>query len=145
MKRYYADRTGLNVLRILIFAITAMVIFLAYRYLSFIPIFMWIIMLVFFTICFFITIIYLPLYFKSVNYYITGRKIIKHSGFFYKTNQVMRFDSIKYTTVISTLLSKRTGLNFVLLNAFGGRMVLPFLKQRDLEEILLEIQLYKQK
>ena len=52
MKRYYADRTGLNVLRLLIFAITAMVIFLAYRYLSFIPIFMWIIMLVFFTICF---------------------------------------------------------------------------------------------
>ena len=31
----------------------------------------------------------------------------------------MRFDSIKYTTVISTLFSKKTGFNFVMLNAFG--------------------------
>ncbi len=143
MKRYYADRTGLNVLRILIFIVTAIVAFLTYRYLSFIPIFMWIIMLVFITICFFVAIIYLPLYFKSVNYYATDRKIIKHSGVFYKTNQVMRFDSIQYTTVISTLFSKKTGFNFVMLNAFGGRMILTFLRQRDLEEIMSEVQIYK--
>ena len=143
MKRYYADRTGLNVLRILMFIVTAIVAFLTYRYLSFIPIFMWIIMLVFITICFFVAVIYLPLYFKSVNYYATDRKIIKHSGVFYKTNQVMRFDSIQYTTVISTLFSKKTGFNFVMLNAFGGRMILTFLKQRDLEEIMSEVQLYK--
>lgn len=143
MKRYYADRTGLNVLRILIFIVTAIVAFLTYRYLSFIPIFMWIIMLVFITICFFVAIIYLPLYFKSVNYYATDRKIIKHSGVFYKTNQVMRFDSIQYTTVISTLFSKKTGFNFVMLNAFGGRMILTFLKQRDLEEIMSEVQIHK--
>ena len=143
MKRYYADRTGLNVLRILIFIVTAIVAFLTYRYLSFIPIFMWIIMLVFITICFFVAVIYLPLYFKSVNYYATDRKIIKHSGVFYKTNQVMRFDSIQYTTVISTLFSKKTGFNFVMLNAFGGRMILTFLKQRDLEEIMSEVQIYK--
>jgi len=143
MKRYYADRTGLNVLRILMFIVTAIVAFLTYRYLSFIPIFMWIIMLVFITICFFVAIIYLPLYFKSVNYYATDRKIIKHSGVFYKTNQVMRFDSIQYTTVISTLFSKKTGFNFVMLNAFGGRMILTFLKQRDLEEIMSEVQIYK--
>lgn len=143
MKRYYADRTGLNVLRILMFIVTAIVAFLTYRYLSFIPIFMWIIMLVFITICFFVAIIYLPLYFKSVNYYATDRKIIKHSGVFYKTNQVMRFDSIQYTTVISTLFSKKTGFNFVMLNAFGGRMILTFLKQRDLEEIMSEVQIHK--
>ncbi len=143
MKRYYADRTGLNVLRILMFIVTAIVAFLTYRYLSFIPIFMWIIMLVFITICFFVAVIYLPLYFKSVNYYATDRKIIKHSGVFYKTNQVMRFDSIQYTTVISTLFSKKTGFNFVMLNAFGGRMILTFLKQRDLEEIMSEVQIYK--
>ncbi|HHX57296.1 MAG TPA: PH domain-containing protein [Clostridiales bacterium] len=143
MKRYYADRTGLNVLRILMFIVTAIVAFLTYRYLSFIPIFMWSIMLVFITICFFVAIIYLPLYFKSVNYYATDRKIIKHSGVFYKTNQVMRFDSIQYTTVISTLFSKKTGFNFVMLNAFGGRMILTFLKQRDLEEIMSEVQIYK--
>ena len=142
MKRYYADRTGLNVLRILMFIVTAIVAFLTYRYLSFIPIFMWIIMLVFITICFFVAVIYLPLYFKSVNYYATDRKIIKHSGVFYKTNQVMRFDSIQYTTVISTLFSKKTGFNFVMLNAFGGRMILTFLKQRDLEEIMSEVQIY---
>lgn len=143
MKRYYADRTGLNVLRILMFIVTAIVAFLTYRYLSFIPIFMWSIMLVFITICFFVAIIYLPLYFKSVNYYATDKKIIKHSGVFYKTNQVMRFDSIQYTTVISTLFSKKTGFNFVMLNAFGGRMILTFLKQRDLEEIMSEVQIYK--
>lgn len=143
MKRYYADRTGLNVLRILMFIVTAIVAFLTYRYLSFIPIFMWSIMLVFITICFFVAVIYLPLYFKSVNYYATDRKIIKHSGVFYKTNQVMRFDSIQYTTVISTLFSKKTGFNFVMLNAFGGRMILTFLKQRDLEEIMSEVQIYK--
>ena len=143
MKRYYADRTGLNVLRILMFIVTAIVAFLTYRYLSFIPIFMWIIMLVFITICFFVAVIYLPLYFKSVNYYATDKKIIKHSGVFYKTNQVMRFDSIQYTTVISTLFSKKTGFNFVMLNAFGGRMILTFLKQRDLEEIMSEVQIYK--
>ncbi|NLK70312.1 MAG: PH domain-containing protein [Clostridiales bacterium] len=143
MKRYYADRAGLNILRIIIFIVTVIATIMAYLYLSFISMFMWILMLVFFAICFFVAVIYLPLYFKSVNYYATDTKIIKHSGVFYKTNQVMRFDAIQYTTVVSTLFSKKTGFNFLILNAFGGRMILTFLRQRDLEEIMSEIQLYK--
>lgn len=135
MKRYLADRTSLNIIRLVILIIMAVIILASYYYLSFIPVLMWIIIILSALTGIFIGSIYLPLYFKSAGYYINADKIVKKTGVFIKTNQCMKVSSIQYITSLTTPFSMHTGFNFIILNAFGGKLILPFLSKRDMEEI----------
>lgn len=135
MKQYYADKNCLNMLRIIIISLTVILISIASYFLSFIPIVMIIICSVFFIAGFFTSLIYLPVYFKNMKYYVSEEKIIKISGFYFIKKQAVRIDKIQYTTTLSTPFSKRTGLNFIFLYVYGGMMPVMFINDHDFSEI----------
>ena len=120
MKHYYADKTCLNILKILILSVTFILLAVTVYFLSFIPIVMILLCIIFLAAGFFTAIIYLPIYFKNLNYYVSNDRIIKESGFYFKKKQIIRIDKIQFTTSVSTPFSKLTGLNFIVLYAYGG-------------------------
>lgn len=103
-------------------------------FLSFIPIVMILLCIIFLAAGFFTAIIYLPIYFKNLNYYVSNDRIIKESGFYFKKKQIIRIDKIQFTTSVSTPFSKLTGLNFIVLYAYGGMMTVMFLSDHDFAE-----------
>ena len=131
MKHYYADKTCLNILKILILSVTFILLAVTVYFLSFIPIVMILLCIIFLAAGFFTAIIYLPIYFKNLNYYVSNDRIIKESGFYFKKKQIIRIDKIQFTTSVSTPFSKLTGLNFIVLYAYGGMMTVMFLSDHD--------------
>ncbi len=134
MKHYYADKTCLNILKILILSVTFILLAVTIYFLSFIPIVMILLCIIFLAAGFFTAIIYLPIYFKNLNYYVSNDRIIKESGFYFKKKQIIRIDKIQFTTSVSTPFSKLTGLNFIVLYAYGGMMTVMFLSDHDFAE-----------
>ncbi len=134
MKHYYADKTCLNILKILILSVTFILLAVTVYFLSFIPIVMILLCIIFLAAGFFTAIIYLPIYFKNLNYYVSNDRIIKKSGFYFKKKQIIRIDKIQFTTSVSTPFSKLTGLNFIVLYAYGGMMTVMFLSDHDFAE-----------
>lgn len=134
MKHYYADKTCLNILKILILSVTFILLAVTVYFLSFIPIVMILLCIIFLATGFFTAIIYLPIYFKNLNYYVSNDRIIKESGFYFKKKQIIRIDKIQFTTSVSTPFSKLTGLNFIVLYAYGGMMTVMFLSDHDFAE-----------
>ena len=134
MKHYYADKTCLNILKILIQSVTFILLAVTVYFLSFIPIVMILLCIIFLAAGFFTAIIYLPIYFKNLNYYVSNDRIIKESGFYFKKKQIIRIDKIQFTTSVSTPFSKLTGLNFIVLYAYGGMMTVMFLSDHDFAE-----------
>ncbi len=137
MKRYFADKTCLNVIRVLILVLTFVLMGLTAYFLSFAPIIMSIISAVFFVAGVFVSMIYLPFYFRNLCYYISNEKIVKISGFYFIGKQIMRIDSVQYSTSVSTPFSRITGLNFIVLYAYGGKMTIMFLSKKDFDELNL--------
>ena len=134
MKHYYADKTCLNILKILILSVTFILLAVTVYFLSFIPIVMILLCIIFLAAGFFTAIIYLPIYFKNLKYYVSNDRIIKESGFYFKKKQIIRIDKIQFTTSVSTPFSKLTGLNFIVLYAYGGMMTVMFLSDHDFAE-----------
>ena len=134
MKHYYADKTCLNILKILILSVTFILLAVTVYFLSFIQIVMILLCIIFLAAGFFTAIIYLPIYFKNLNYYVSNDRIIKESGFYFKKKQIIRIDKIQFTTSVSTPFSKLTGLNFIVLYAYGGMMTVMFLSDHDFAE-----------
>lgn len=136
MKEYRSDKNCLNILRLAVIIATFLLIILCAYFLSFIPKLMIFLNILFSAAGFFTAVIYLPVYFKNLCYYVVDdEKIIKVSGFFFIKKQIMSMDKIQYTTSVSTPFNKFTGLNFFVLYAYGGLMTIMFLNKRDFEEL----------
>lgn len=151
MKKYYADKRSLNILRVILFVIL-IVINIALKYLLYIlemrypeyfaqakstvpEIIIWGIMIAIVVIYVLYILIYLPILYNSINYFIGKNDISSVSGVFFKTKRYMKMTSIQYVTKITTPLSKYTGLNFLVISAHGGRILFTFLSKSDAEEI----------
>ena len=122
-------------LRIAVMIFTVLLVAAASYYLSFLPTVMMIVISVFFVSGFFTALVYLPVYFKNMRYFVSEEKIVKISGFYFLTKQSVRLEKIQYTTTISTPFSKRTNLNFILLYTYGGMLPVMFVSDRDFAEI----------
>lgn len=146
MRRYFADRTCINLIRLVLLLVTALLDALAYYFipadprLSALPAVLWAVIIVVTVTGLFTAMIYLPLYFRHTCYYVSSEQIVKHSGCFLIRTQTLRRSAIQYTTSISTPFSKVTGLNFILLSAFGGSMLLLFLSKQDYEQLRTALQ-----
>lgn len=136
MKRYFPDRTCMNIIRLIILIVTFALIICSYIFLSFIPILMWILVGVFAIAGIFIGSVYLPIWFRNTRYCISKKEINKVSGCFITSKQLMRTSAVQYTTTVRTPFSKITGLNFLIFNAMGGKIIWLFLSRKDLDEIL---------
>ena len=135
MKKYQPDRHGLISVRILttLFSVILSIISNIYVISEFL---LFIVIIFIVTISIFVMFVYFPLYFSSLAYETTSTEVIKHSGVIVRSHQAIRFDSIQYTTVVSSPLSQYTGFNFVIFFIYGGQLRLDFLSRQDTIEIL---------
>ncbi|GHU54852.1 hypothetical protein FACS1894132_10100 [Clostridia bacterium] len=76
--------------------------------------------------------IYAPLYFKMLKYTIEKEKIEKKSGVLKQKKEIILISKIQHITTVKTPFS----FNCVILIASGSKIVLPFLKKKDLEFFL---------
>ena len=120
MKRYFADRNGMNLIRTAIALLAAAVICVAIHFCTDYPILLWSIMGGISGLGLFFILIYLPIFFRNAYYYVSSKEITKHSGFWFRRTQVMRMSAVQYTTAVLTPFSGFTGLNFLILNGYGG-------------------------
>jgi membrane protein YdbS with pleckstrin-like domain len=78
-----------------------------------------------------VALIVIPHYFIHSKVVLTDKEIAAASGFITYKNDYMPLSSVKSVSVIITPLGGLTGFNFVIVNALGARMLLCFLKKRD--------------
>jgi len=135
MRHYRPDRAGLSTLRLLILAFTAGII-IAVNY--FVPIRFPALVadLCIAGVSLLVTLIYLPLFFSTINYTVSDTEITCSSGVFIKYHQTIKIAAVQYTAVVTTPLSGLTGLNFAVFFVYGGRMQFYFLSKKDISEIL---------
>lgn len=136
MKCYTSDKSCLNILRIAVMLLTVVLVAAAAYFLSFIPTVMMIVISVFFVAGFFTALIYLPIYFRNMRYYVSDDKIVKISGFYFLTKQSVRLDRVQYMTTITVPFAR---LNFILLYTYGGMLPVMFVGSRDFYEISCSI------
>lgn len=134
-KKYRPSPSGLTVIRLLLIIISVAAVIVSKVYLSAYPIIMYSVIGLFCFGSFALGMILLPIVFAKSYYVISDSEIHKTSGMFIITRQYMKADSIQYVTVVTTPLSSLTGLNFVFVNALGGRMIMLFLSKSDALEI----------
>ena len=156
MKKYYADRKSLKFLRaatlLLIVCIIIGLKYLLYYLQEHFPayfslpkitvpeIIIWAVIILLVTAYVIFLMIILPLWYRSVSYSVSADEIILHSGIFFKNTSYIKMSAVQYTTSISMPLSSYTSFNFLLINAYGGRLVCCFLSVSDMEEISKKIQ-----
>lgn len=151
MKKYYADRNSLNILRVLSF-ILLIVIGIVLKYVLYIlrerypeyfaiekntvaEIIIWSVMALFAVIYVAYILIFLPLWYNNARYFVTDKDIIARTGVLVKNVQYMKLSAIQYTTKISAPFARHSGFNFIVFNGYGGRMMFTFLSQSDADEI----------
>ncbi|MDE6518851.1 MAG: PH domain-containing protein [Ruminococcus sp.] len=135
MKNFKPEKKALNALRVIILIVSAVLTGVIKIYIPVDIVFMIFAVAIVMTDIVMI-FIYLPIYFSSLSYDMTDEKIVKHSGVFFKSHQSVRYSTVQYSTVVTTPLSHKTGLNFVVLFVYGGNLRLVFLKEDDAMEIL---------
>lgn len=156
MKKYYADRNSLNILRVLSL-ILLIVIGIALKYVLYIlqeryPEYfaiekntvaeiIWSLMALFAVIYVVYILIFLPLWYNNARYFVTDKDIIARTGVLVKNVQYMKLSAVQYTTKISAPFARHSGFNFIVFNGYGGRMMFTFLSQSDADEITKYVRL----
>lgn len=79
----------------------------------------------------FVTCALIPLYFKHSSITVSADEIIMTGGMITRKSEYMPMSSVKSVTTIITPLSKITGLNFIIINALGSRIILSFMRKSD--------------
>lgn len=82
----------------------------------------------------FLSFYYIKKYFEIYRIEITDKYVKQVSGFFFIRESIMPLDAVQYSTVVlSTFLTSihLRGLNVVVLFAYGGSMIIPFLSEND--------------
>lgn len=82
-----------------------------------------------------VSVFVIPHYFLRAKLVITESEIAAAGGYFSYRTDYMPVSSIKSVSVIATPLGFVTGLNFVVINALGARLLISCLRKRDAEEI----------
>ena len=156
MKKNYADKKSLNFLRVVTFVIIICII-VALKYLMYymeqrypeyylptkftVPeIIVWIIIAALITAYVVFLFIILPMWYSSVCYMVSSDEIVIRSGVIFKNTTYVKTDSVQYTAMVKCPLSKHTSFNFLLINAYGGKLAMMFLSSSELEEINKKIQ-----
>ena len=135
MKRYVPAKKALNSIRIIILILAVIVTALSYVFFNSHNIIMWIIICVCWGTAILYGIFFLPIYFKNTVYNIYDSDIRKKTGMIFFSKQNMKIRSIQYISTIITPFSRLTGLNFIIVNAWGGRMILCFLTRDEAMEL----------
>ncbi len=79
---------------------------------------------------------YIPRYFKALQYFIDYGEIVRRSGVLFSSRKRVRIDSVQSVSLITVPFSDYTGFNCLMLYFYGGRLMMPFLRICDTEEII---------
>ncbi len=135
MKRYVPAKSALISIRFIMLILAAAITVISYIFLNNYTIIMWIIIFVCWGTAILYGFIFIPIYFRNTVYNISETDIRKKTGMLFFSKQFMKMRSIQYISTIITPFSKLTGLNFIIVNAWGGRMVFCFLNREETLEI----------
>lgn len=80
-------------------------------------------------------VLVLPFYFHKARFTVSAREITAKGGLFFTSKQFMLTSSVMSVTTVMMPLGRFTGMNFLILNALGSRLLIPFLSRKDAEEI----------
>lgn len=80
-------------------------------------------------------VLVLPFYFHKTRFTVSSKEITAKSGLLVTSRQFMLTSSVKSVTTVMLPLGKLTGMNFIILNALGARLLIPFLNKKDAVEI----------
>lgn len=81
-------------------------------------------------------VIILPLWYRTIKYELTDACLITDTGLFSHTHRVMKLSAVQHASRISIPIPKRSGFNFISVNAMGGTILLMFLSDTDCAEVL---------
>lgn len=135
MKRYVPAKKALQSIRFIMIVLAIAITVIDYIFLNSYSILMWIIICVCWGLVILYGVFFLPIYFKNTVYNISDSDLRKKTGMVFFSKQFMKMRSIQYISTIITPFSKYTGLNFIIVNAWGGRMVFFFLNRDEAMEI----------
>ena len=136
MKKYLPAKRAMLTLYI-IMALTGLFMnVLIYRYITMLPPELlgiisqaaWILILA-------VSMIIIPHYFLRAKVIITQTEVAAAAGYFSYRTDYMPINAIKSVSVIITPLGSLTGLNFVVINALGARVLISCLRKNDAVEI----------
>lgn len=77
----------------------------------------------------------LPKFFKSNHISISAADIVCVRGVLTNRTVYMPMDAVKSVSMVISPMGARTGLNFIVLNALGARLIVPFLDKEDCIDI----------
>lgn len=135
MKRYVPAKKALHSLRFIMTALAIAITAISYIFLNSHNIIMWIIISVCWGMVILYGIFFLPIYFRNTAYNISDSDLRKKTGMVFFSKQFMKMRSIQYISTIITPFSRFTGLNFIIVNAWGGKMVFCFLNRDEALDI----------
>ncbi len=135
MKKLKPNITALNVLQILLALVAFLISLICVMYLRRFKLLMYIIVGIVCSLAFIMDFILMPLYFSRTSYTFDKNAISKKGGLFFTKKQLMKLSSVQYYTSIKTPLSSFTSLNFIIIHALGGVVILHYLSKNDLKEV----------
>lgn len=135
MHIYKPSKRPLIIIYILLFLILLLIRYAVNLISRFIPFSVDFILMPLWIAAAFFSIFILPIYFVKSFFSVSAGEIFTQTGMVVYTKQFMLSTSVKSVTTIVTPFGKYTGLNFVVLNALGSRLIMPFLTKKDALEI----------
>ena len=79
----------------------------------------------------FFSCIMIPIYFRQSSITVSDSEIVHTSGMLTMKSEYMPINSVKSVTTIITPFGGLTGLNFIIINALGSRIILSFMCKKD--------------
>jgi membrane protein YdbS with pleckstrin-like domain len=81
--------------------------------------------------------ILLPMWFRNTSYLLTEQEIISVTGIFIRREKHIRLRAVQCSTIIQLPFAQYTGMTFLPIYAYGGAMLLAFLKREDAAELCI--------
>lgn len=142
MNKYKSDKSILTILSVISIIMLFCIIYLINNYLYYISarinisehilkIAALILIIAYVTFAFVI----LPLWHRSLKYFISDKEIVIHSGVVIENSIHVKMSSIQYTTAVKCPFSNKINFNILLLSLCNKRLALMFLSLHDMEEI----------
>ncbi len=90
-----------------------------------------IVTVVWLTVFFFFYLIYLPIKFKRLTYYVAKQKVVVHSGVFYNRIRTVPQASIQYVSAVVSPIDAIWGISSLVIVSPGSRIALRGLSKKD--------------
>ena len=93
--------------------------------------------------CMYIFILLSKLYNNTI-YIINDDFIIAEKGVLFRRKKIMRISSVQYMKTVSFPFAKFLGLNFIVFNGYGNKLVFTFISQNDLYDITKNVRMFSE-